>query len=164
MATSRDAGATADARRPRTWILPPAPYALVLLLGWWLDRKIWPLPWDWGVAGEVLAWLLIGVALVVFAWTLLTFWRQHTTVNPYKGASTLCTEGPFRFSRNPIYLADWLLLLAGCLLLRTWWPLLFAPLVWMTVRYGVIRNEERHLEARFGDAYRGYKAAVRRWL
>jgi len=164
LATSRDADATADARRPRTWILPPAPYALVLLLGWWLDRKIWSLPWDWGVAGDVLAWLLIGVALALFAWTLLTFWRQRTTVNPFKGASTLCTEGPFRFSRNPIYLGDWLLLVAGCQLLHTWWPLLFAPLVWTAVRYGVIRNEERHLEARFGDAYRRYKAAVRRWL
>ena len=156
--------ATADARRPRTWILPPAPYALALLLGWWLDRKLWALPWDWGSAGVALAWLLIAVALLLFIWTLLTFWRQHTTVNPYKGASALCTGGPFRLSRNPIYLGDWLLLAAGCMLLHTWWPLLFAPLVWAAVHYGVIRNEERHLEVRFGEVYLRYKATVRRWL
>lgn len=94
----------------------------------------------------------------------MTFWQQRTTVNPYKGASVLCTKGPFRFSRNPIYLADWLLLIAGCLLLHTWCPLLFSPLIWVAVHFGVIRNEERHLEARFGNAYRSYKSAVRRWL
>jgi len=158
------ASTPADAGRPRTWILPPAPYALALLLGWWLDRKVWRLRWDWGITGDALAALLIGIALVLFAWTLTTFWQRHTTVNPYKGASALCTQGPFRFSRNPIYLADWLLLIGGCLLLHTWWPVLFAPLIWVAVRFGVIRNEERHLEARFGDAYRRYKASVRRWL
>lgn len=164
MTTNRDASNPADARRPRTWILPPAPYALALLLGWWLDRKVWRLPWNWGITGNVLAAVLIGIALVLFAWTLMTFWQQRTTVNPYKGASTLCTQGPFRYSRNPIYLADWLLLIAGCLLLHTWWPLLFSPLIWAAVRFGVIRNEERHLDARFGEAYRRYKAEVRRWM
>jgi len=164
LGTNRDAEVARDARRPRTWILPPAPYALALLLGWLLDRKLWSIPWDWGGIGNVLAAVLIGIALALFAWTLLAFWRQHTTVNPYKGASALCTGGPFRFSRNPIYLGDWLLLAAGCLLLHTWWPLLFSPFIWLSVHYGVIRNEERHLEARFGEAYRQYKTQVRRWL
>jgi len=160
----QEATAQADARRPRTWILPPAPYAAVLLLGWWLDRRFWPLPWNWGVAGKALAWLLMGLALALFAWTLGTFWRHRTTVNPFKAASSLCTGGPFRFSRNPIYLGDWLLLIAVCLLLHTFWPVLFAPLIWAAVRFGVIANEERHLEARFGPSYREYKSRVRRWI
>jgi protein-S-isoprenylcysteine O-methyltransferase Ste14 len=46
----------------------------------------------------------------------------------------------------------------------TWWPILFSPLVWVAVRYGVIRYEEEHLEARFGDDYRKYQARVRRWF
>ena len=153
-----------ETRRPRTWILPPAPYALSLLLGWLLDRNALPLAWDWGAFGRALAGLLIGLALALFVWTLWTFWRHHTTVNPFRGASALCTSGPFRLSRNPIYLGDWLLLVAGCLLLHTWWPVLFAPIVWAAVRFGVIGNEERHLEARFGQAYRDYKARVRRWV
>ena len=132
--------------------------------GWWLDRHVLPLNWDWGAATQTLGWLLVGVGLALFAWTLMTFSRHRTTVNPYKAASSLCTGGPFRFSRNPIYLGDWFILAGVSLLLNTVWPLAFAPLIWVMLRFGVIRHEEAHLEATFGDVYRDYKASVRRWL
>ncbi|MFN3545202.1 MAG: methyltransferase family protein [Thiobacillus sp.] len=150
--------------RPRTLILPPAPYAAALVGGWWLDRHVYALPLDWGTMTQPLGWLLIGVGLALFIWTLVTFARHRTTVNPYKAATSLCTGGPFRFSRNPIYLGDWFLLGGISLLMHTVWPLLFAPLIWLLLRYGVIRHEEAHLEARFGEDYRAYKARVRRWL
>lgn len=152
------------ARRPRTLILPPAPYAAALVGGWWLDRKVQPLTWDWGTLGQALGWGLVGIGAALFTWTIVTFWRHRTTVNPYVGASELCTDGPFRISRNPIYLGDWFLLVGISLLLETWWPLVFAPLIWVLLRYGVIRHEEAHLQAKFGDAYRDYIARVRRWL
>lgn len=150
--------------RPRTLILPPAPYAAALVGGWWLDRHVHALPLDWGTMTQPLGWLLIGVGLALFIWTLVSFARHRTTVNPYKAATSLCTGGPFRFSRNPIYLGDWFLLGGISLLMHTVWPLLFAPLIWLLLRYGVIRHEEAHLEARFGEDYRAYKARVRRWL
>ena len=150
--------------RPRTLVLPPAPYAAALIGGWWLDRNLYALPLDWGLATWPLGWLLTGVGLALLLWTLVTFHRHRTTVNPYKAASTLCTEGPFRFSRNPIYLGDWFILGGVALLLQTAWPLVFAPLIWALLRYGVIRHEEAHLEARFGDDYRAYTKRVRRWL
>jgi protein-S-isoprenylcysteine O-methyltransferase Ste14 len=150
--------------RPRTFILPPAPYAAALLGGWWLDRNENPLPLDWGELNLPLGWLLVGVGLFLSGWTLFTFLRRRTTVNPYKAASELVTDGPFRYSRNPIYLGDWFILGGVALLLRTWWPLLFAPLIWTMLRYGVIRHEEAHLESKFGDAYRDYKTRVNRWL
>ncbi len=150
--------------RPRTLVLPPAPYAAALLGGWWLDRHVLALPLDWGVATRPLGWLLTGIGLALMAWTFVTFQRHHTTVNPYKAASTLCTAGPFLFSRNPIYLGDGFILGGVALLLQTAWPLVFAPLVWALLRYGVIRHEEAHLEARFGDDYRAYRKRVRRWL
>ncbi|AAZ96437.1 conserved hypothetical protein [Thiobacillus denitrificans ATCC 25259] len=153
-----------EARRPRTWILPPAPYALALLAGWWIDRHLFAWPLDLGAATRASGWSLVGVGLALFAWTLWTFARRHTTVNPYAAASALCTSGPFRFSRNPIYLGDWFLLGGISTLIGTWWPLAFAPLIWATLRFGVIRHEEAHLEARFGDAYRVYKTRVRRWI
>ena len=152
------------AQRPRTLILPPAPYAAAMLGGWWLDRNELALPLDLGTATRPLGWLAVGVGLALFVWTLWTFARHRTTVNPYSGASTLCTRGPFRFSRNPIYLGDWFLLSGVSLLLGTLWPLAFAPLIWLMLRFGVIRHEEVHLEAKFGDAYRDYKARVRRWI
>lgn len=154
----------AEAQRPRTHILPPAPYAAALLGGWWLDRNQLALPLALATPARPLGWLAVGVGLALFAWSLWTLWRHHTTVNPFHAASELCTDGPFRFSRNPIYLGDWFVLVGVSLLLETAWPLLFAPLIWLLLRYGVIRHEEAHLEARFGAAYRDYKARVRRWL
>ncbi len=153
-----------ETRRPHTLILPPLPYAAALLGGWWLDRNMLPLGWDWGAINRPLGWLSIGIGFVLFVATLVTFWRHHTTVNPYKAAAELCTGGPFRITRNPIYVGDWFILVGVALLLKTWWPLLFAPLIWAMIRFGVIRHEEAHLEGRFGDAYRDYKARVRRWF
>lgn len=155
---------TPHAHRPRTLMLPPAPYAAAMIGGWWLDRHWRALPLDLGAVSRPLGWFAVGIGLALFAWTLWTFARHRTTVNPYAGASTLCIRGPFRFSRNPIYLGDWFILTGVSLLLNTVWPLVFAPLIWAMLRYGVIRHEEAHLEARFGDAYRRYAAQVRRWL
>lgn len=151
-------------RRPATLVLPPLPYALALYAAWRLDGEVIPMPLAWGVGQELAGWMLVAVGLFLFAWTLVTFWRHHTTVNPYKAASQLVQDGPFRFSRNPIYLGDWCVYLGGMLLLQTLWPLVFAPLVWIIIRFGVIRHEERHLEACFGEEYLGFKARVRRWL
>ena len=153
-----------EARRPRTLIPPPAPYAAALLGGWWLDRYVLPLAWDGGAVSRPLGWVWLAIGLALFSWTLWTFHRHRTTVNPYGGASTLCTDGPFRFSRNPIYLGDWLLLIGISLLMNTLWPLVFTPLIWIMLRFGVIRYEEAHLEAKFGNAYRDYKNRVRRWI
>ncbi|MHB1052472.1 MAG: methyltransferase family protein [Thiobacillus sp.] len=153
-----------DARRPRTLILPPAPYAAAMLGGWWLDRYRLAIPLDLGALTRPLGWLVVGIGLGLMLWTMWTFARHRTTVNPFSGASALCTGGPFQFSRNPIYLGDWLILVGVSLLLSTFWPLVFAPLIWIMLRFGVIRHEEAHLEAKFGDVYRGYKTRVRRWL
>lgn len=154
----------AEAARPRTLVPPPAPYAAALVGGWWLDRNVAPMRLDWGAHTASLGWLLVAAGGLLFLSALITLWRHHTTVNPYQAARELCTTGPFRFSRNPIYLGDWLILAGVSLLLRTWWPLLFAPLIWALLRYGVIRHEEAHLEGRFGEAYRRYKTRVRRWI
>jgi len=150
--------------KPKTLLLPPAPYAAALAAGWWLDRHQRPLTLDLGDLSRPLGWLLIGVGALLFTWTLWTFWRHRTTVNPYQGASKLAVDGPFRFSRNPIYLGDWFFLGGLAILLQTWWPLLFAPVIWAMLHFWVIRYEETHLEARFGEQYRDYKARVRRWL
>jgi len=153
-----------ESKRPRTLVLPPAPYAAALAGGWWLDRYRTPLPLRWGGLAEPLDWLLVAAGLVLFVWALYTLYRHHTTVNPYRAATELCTDGPYRFSRNPIYLGDWLILGGVALLMQTGWPLVFAPLIWLLLRYGVIRHEEAHLELKFGEVYRRYKSRVRRWL
>jgi protein-S-isoprenylcysteine O-methyltransferase Ste14 len=149
--------------RPRTLVPPPLVYAVALTAAWWLDGN-WSLAFDAGIPGRLAGWGSIGIGLAGFAWALAAIWGHRTTVNPYKAASNLVTRGPFALSRNPIYLSDWFVYLGVTLLLGTFWPLVFAPLVWTVMRYGVIAHEEAHLSARFGDEYRDYLARVRRWL
>lgn len=151
-------------RRPATLVLPPLPYALALYASWQLDKAVWPLPFSLGAVNTLLGWVLVGMGLLLFTWTLVVFWRHRTTVNPYQAASCLVVEGPFRFTRNPIYVGDWFIYGGAMLLLQTLWPLAFVPLVWLIIRFGVIRHEERHLEARFGEEYVQYRGRVRRWL
>jgi protein-S-isoprenylcysteine O-methyltransferase Ste14 len=149
--------------RPLTLVPPPLVYAAALFAAWWLQERL-PLPLDLGEPAGPLAWALIGLGLAGFAWALAAIWGHRTTVNPYKAASSLVTQGPFRYSRNPIYVCDWLIYIGAMLLLRTAWPLLLAPLVFLVMRHLVIAHEETHLEARFGDEYRNYRMRVRRWL
>jgi protein-S-isoprenylcysteine O-methyltransferase Ste14 len=90
--------------------------------------------------------------------------RAGTNVIPSKPSLVIVTNGPFRFTRNPLYLAATTAYLGLTLLFNTVWPLLlFAPLL-LTVYWGIIRREERYLEAKFGDVYLAYKAKVRRWI
>lgn len=149
--------------RPLTLIPPPLVYAIALFAAWWLQGQM-PLTLDLGELAHPLGRALIGVGLAGFVWALVAIWGHRTTVNPYKAASNLVTRGPFRHSRNPIYVSDWFVYSGAMLLLKTAWPLLLAPLVFLVMRYMVIAHEESHLEARFGDEYRDYKARVRRWL
>jgi protein-S-isoprenylcysteine O-methyltransferase Ste14 len=150
--------------KPRTLMLPPAPYAAAIIGGWWLNRHVLALGLNLGQANRPLAVLLIAAGLALMGWTFLEFLRHRTTVNPYAAATRLCISGPFRYSRNPIYLGDWLILAGFSLWFATLWPILLSPVVWLMLRHWVIRHEEEHLEARFGQQYRNYKASVRRWI
>lgn len=149
--------------KPATVLPPPLIYAAALALAWWLNRRV-PLPFDPELIGPMLTPLLVGAGLGITLWAAVEIWRHRTTVNPYRAARTLVTTGPFGLSRNPIYAADWLIYAGVALWLRSWWAVILAPLAWFMIRFFVIAHEEAHLEAKFGDEYRNYKARVRRWL
>lgn len=149
--------------KPATLLPPPLIYMASLAGAWELNQSL-PLGIDWGRIGSGFGWGMLSIGLCGFAWALQTIWAHRTTVNPYKAASALVTSGPFRFSRNPIYVSDWLVYAGLTLLLHTWWPVLLAPIVWTAMRFGVIRHEEAHLQAKFGVAYETYCENTRRWL
>lgn len=150
--------------RPRTLVPPPLVYAAGIGAAWWLQHRYRPLNWSVPVPLHLLAWVLLVVGALLMAWAAITIWRHKTTVNPYKAASALVTRGPFAFSRNPIYVADAISYFAGAILMGSLWPFIFAPLVWLVMRYAVIAHEETHLLAKFGTEYAEYCARVRRWL
>lgn len=126
------------------------------------------LPIAWPGEGDLMARLAglgLGLAgLALFAWAAWTLKRHGTTILPDRAADALVTDGPFRWRRNPIYIAHVLILLGVAELTRNVWFALLAPAYVGLVTWLAVLPEERHLEARFGDAYRAYKARTRRWI
>jgi len=106
--------------------------------------------------------VLVSAPLALMTFRALA--RAHTPVDPLKPTTALVTEGPFCYSRNPIYLALTLLYLWVAFLVNAWWTLLLVVPALVVIRYGVIAREEAYLTRKFGEAYRQYTAQVRRWL
>jgi len=113
--------------------------------------------------------LVCGIVLVILAPTLalsalVTFKKAGTNVDPAKPALTIVRGGPFRFTRNPMYLALCLLQVALGFFLNDWITLLFVVPLALILHYGVILREERYLTAKFGEPYLQLKREVRRWF
>jgi protein-S-isoprenylcysteine O-methyltransferase Ste14 len=108
--------------------------------------------------------VLLVLALVLSLSAFAQFWRKHTSVMPQKPTTAIIQSGPFRITRNPLYLSMILLYVGIALVMNTVWPLLLLPLVLLIMHRGVILREERYLEQKFGDEYISYRSRVRRWL
>ena len=116
------------------------------------------------LVAAIIAGALILVGILVFAAAVRGFAKAATPVRRTRPARALVTTGPYGWSRNPIYLGM-LLLYAGIgLATRSPWVLALALPLFVIIRYGVVAGEEAYLERRFGEAWRDYKARVRRWL
>ena len=94
----------------------------------------------------------------------LTFRRKGTPVNPYVPTTALAQGGPYRFTRNPMYLGLVLMTVGFALVMNSMWLILIAVPVMLALRSLVIVHEEKYLEGKFGDEYRAYSKRVRRWL
>jgi len=90
--------------------------------------------------------------------------RAETNLDPRKPATTVVTEGPFRFTRNPLYLSMLLMYLGVSAFANGLAPILLLPVVQRLMRSGVIEREERYLERKFGDEYVQYKVGTPRWI
>jgi protein-S-isoprenylcysteine O-methyltransferase Ste14 len=143
---------------------PPFIYLGMLLLGLLADRLLGiSLPLSQPVRFAALGMLaVLGLAIGLPAQT--RFSRAGTDVKPWKTTSSIVREGAFRFTRNPMYLGMALLYLGLALGLASVSALVLLPLLLLVIQTQVIAREERYLEAKFGEEYRSYKAAVRRWI
>ena len=134
-------------------------FLLGLALNAWRPLAIIPLPvFAWG--GSALA----AAGMAFAAAGALTFRRVGTGIEPGTPATTLVTIGPYRWSRNPIYVGMAAVSAGLALVLNALWILLTLIAVVALVQFGVIRREERYLSDRFPDEYGAYRARVRRWL
>jgi protein-S-isoprenylcysteine O-methyltransferase Ste14 len=91
------------------------------------------------------------------------FWRKRTSVIPFRPATTLVVAGPYRFTRNPMYLGLALFTVALALFLNTWWPIILLVPTLIVVQRFVIAREESYLHRRFGAEYDAHIRQVRRW-
>ena len=108
--------------------------------------------------------VLLIASVVLGASAAQRFMRAGTHLEPYRPSTAIVTSGPYRFTRNPIYLSFVLFQAGiGILIDGAWILLLLIPAL-LIVHYGVILREERYLERKFGDEYRQFKASVRRWI
>jgi protein-S-isoprenylcysteine O-methyltransferase Ste14 len=152
--------------RPNTIPWPPLLFAGAALLAVGLQALL-PLPWPGGAWAAVLAvaGLFLGAAgLALDLATMLAFRRHNTTVLPHRGATRLITDGPFRFSRNPIYLGNTLLVTGAGLVFGVAWLIPAALAGALATRKLAIEREEEHLARRFGADWTRYAARTPRWL
>jgi protein-S-isoprenylcysteine O-methyltransferase Ste14 len=145
-------------------IRPPLAWALAVIAGLVLDWLA-PLPFlpeDWpaGLLGAVVFVLALALAI----WAIDTMTRAGTNVPTNRPTTAIVESGPYRFTRNPIYLGMFGGLIGlGIAFDNPWLLAMLAPFA-LVIRYGVVAREEAYLERLFGEAYRGYRQRVRRWL
>lgn len=113
---------------------------------------------------RIVGWSLITLAAFPVVMAVIALKRAGTPVNPFKSTTSLVVEGPYRLSRNPMYLSLTLLYAGAGVLLNLMWTFVLLPGALAIMHYGVILREERYLEEKFGQAYQRYRAKVRRWI
>lgn len=144
--------------------IPPPLFYAVIFIAALLFQQVLPLPEPPRSFSRVAGLIFGGLGAGLCIWSITLFWRARTSLIPIKPSMALVSAGPYRFTRNPMYLG----LLSLYVGLGFWWPALWAiillPLVVGIIQRQVIRKEEWYLERRFGAAYLDYKQQVRRWL
>ncbi|MBI3196714.1 MAG: isoprenylcysteine carboxylmethyltransferase family protein [Rhodospirillales bacterium] len=147
-----------------TVIHPPIAWALAFVAGLGVDW-LYPLPFVPPVVSNI--WVGAAVFAAGFAgaiWAIVTIRRAGSRIETNKPTTTIVANGPYRFTRNPIYVGMFLGQIGLAIAFNSLWILVALAPFYLVIRYGVVAREEVYLERKFGDAYLGYKSRVRRWL
>lgn len=145
-------------------IRPPLAWALAIVAGLALD---WLMPLPFMPARAPSSWLGGGIfvaALALAAWAIATITRGGSNVPTNLPTTAIVDTGPYRFTRNPIYLGMMLGLLGLAMAFDSLWLLVTLAPFALVIRHGVVAREEAYLDRKFGEGYRGYRSRVRRWL
>ncbi|MGQ3676555.1 methyltransferase family protein [Xanthobacter sp. TB0139] len=163
------------ASRPNSVPWPPLLYGAALVAGLalaWLwplggaasafpgGLELWRVWWSVRLAGLVLLACGLGLDL----WAMATMHQAHTNILPHRAADRLVTQGPFAWSRNPIYVGNTLALAGTGVMLLNVWLVAAAILAALATDRLAARREEAHLAARFGADFESYRKRVPRWL
>jgi protein-S-isoprenylcysteine O-methyltransferase Ste14 len=148
---------------PRVKIIPPLVYLAGLVIGFlaniWMPIKVIPSLVAWTSGG-----IFIFCGAVLTGSALFKFKEVGTTVRPDRAASTLVIAGPYKITRNPMYLGLACVYFGVAVAGQCFWALILLPVVLIIIQRGAIEPEEAFLEKRFGVEYSRYKEKVRRWI
>ena len=148
---------------PRRFPFPPAIPLIGLVASWGLGL-IWPIRVEQPTWAFWLGLILAIAPFVQAIWAVRTFVRHGTPVNALGEVRAIVTEGPFSYSRNPMYLTLMVAYVGLALLFNLPWAAVLLVPVFLALHFGVILPEERYLAARFGEPYLSYMRRVRRWI
>jgi protein-S-isoprenylcysteine O-methyltransferase Ste14 len=148
-------------------IFPPAVPLAAIALGFLLNR-FWPIHLGSEIAAPARYWLggaIVAGAILGLGWrSVVQLRRTGQSENPWKPTTSIVESGPFRFTRNPMYLQMLLVCIGVAVMAMNWWILALTPIAGWVLQRLAILPEEAYLERKFGDGYRAYKRRVRRWL
>ncbi len=145
------------APRPLMYLVPLVVGLVIHLL---VPIRVLPLGWVQLAVGLP----LMGAALALVLSAVLVMKRAETSFSAHTPTTALVTRGPYRFSRNPSYVALTIAYVGLALAVNAVWILVLVPIALVAISLGVINREERYLERKFGQEYLPYRAKVRRWL
>ena len=148
-------------------IPPPAAAVLTIVAGYVIGRFV-PLLTAYELATPDRYW--IGVAIIVIAVVVLAIWpiryfkETGQDVTPWSETPEIIVQGPFKFSRNPMYLMMLNVCVGFAIVFSEIWILILTPMLALVLYHIAIKHEEVYLEEKFGESYRAYKNSVRRWI
>jgi protein-S-isoprenylcysteine O-methyltransferase Ste14 len=148
------------------FVPPPLLFAIPIVVAAILDsRRPWPIDDGNSLVITLGGVIMIATGIAIGIASVYSFRKASTTILPAGRPTTAIVEsGPYRFTRNPMYVAMACAYIGLSLLLNTVWALLLLPVIVIVVDLLVIRREEQYLTSKFGEPYRHYCARVRRWL
>ena len=145
---------------------PPILYALGFGIAWLLDDGVRALPFPaiGPVAAKIIGLVVAIAGMYVTISGIAAFRRVMTAIFPNQPANELVTDGPYRFTRNPMYTGFTLVYIGAAFIMNSMWPLIVLPVVVGLLFVLVIRREEAYLSDAFGEHYAAYRKRVRRWI
>jgi protein-S-isoprenylcysteine O-methyltransferase Ste14 len=154
---------TNNTDHPQVMVLPPLVF-LGYLIGAFVMNWVIPFPTPWSLALRIVGGVAIVVGFLLGGSAFSQMVKAHTSPDPHQPTTALVIKGPYRFTRNPIYLGFLLIYLGLTLLGGTLWGLIASPFLIWTVTHAVIHFEEKYLVEKFGESYRQYMSRVRQWI
>src|SRR5215208_2897690 len=127
-------------------------------------QKFLPLPFIPQAEAHIIGVIVMIINLILGLTAVRNMFAAKTSLSPYRPTTALVLSGPYRFSRNPIYIGLTLLYVGLVTYLQLPWGLVILPIVIWLITIWVIVPEEKYLEQKFGSDYLNYKSTVRRWI